>query len=510
MAQIINTNISSLNAQRNLNSSQSALATSLQRLSSGLRINSSKDDAAGLAISERMSTQINGLNQAARNANDGISLAQTGESAINEITQNLQNIRRLAVQAANATNNAADRLALDREVQQRLAEIDRSATQTSFNGRKILDGSFGNAAFQVGANVGETINVGLATSMRTTSIGKTADYVGGANLYNSTLAVGQQGAGVTAAALTADNLTLRVGEGTAVNVGASAAGSAAGQNIGSAWAKAAAINAAAGGSVTAIADTTVQLAWTGVAAGSGYNLTVNSQAIFTQASAAGVAITGAQAAEAINANASITGVVASFDSSANRMTLTSSEGRDIAITQNGITTHATGLGALAGTNNSSNVTVGSAATATANTPVSVTYTGSIRLVSTESITLGDAGATTLGFTTTSYAVGASALNTASVTTVEKANETISRIDSALATVSNLRSDFGAIQNRFESVITSLQATSENLSAARSRIQDADFAAETAQLTRNQILQQAGVAMLSQANALPQNVLSLLK
>ena len=508
MAQIINTNISSLNAQRNLNASQSALATSLQRLSSGLRINSSKDDAAGLAISERMSTQINGLNQAARNANDGISLAQTGESAINEITQNLQNIRRLAVQSANATNNAADRAALDREVQQRLAEIDRSATQTSFNGRKILDGSFGNAAFQVGANVGETINVGLATSMRTTAIGKTADYVGGGNPYNSTLAVGQQGAGVTAAALGGSNLTLRVGEGATVNVGASAAGTAAGQAIGSAWAKAAAINAAGGGSVTAVADTTVQLAWTGVAASSGYNLTINDQAIFTQATGAGVAITGAQAAEAINANASITGVVASFDSSANRMTLTSSEGRDIAITQRGITTFGSGLGAIAGNNNTTNTTT--MATTVADTPVTSTYRGSIRLISTESVTLGGTDAATLGFAAVSYAVGASALNTASVTTVEKANETISRIDSALATVSNLRSDFGAIQNRFESVITSLQATSENLSAARSRIQDADFAAETAALTRNQILQQAGVAMLSQANALSQNVLSLLK
>ncbi len=161
MALVINTNVMSLNAQRNLSTSGSQLATSLQRLSSGLRINSAKDDAAGLAISDRMTTQISGLNQAARNANDGISLAQTTEGALQEVTNNLQRIRELAVQSANATNSDSDRNALDQEVQQRIAEIDRIASQTSFNGRKVLDGSFGGATFQVGANVGETISLAL-------------------------------------------------------------------------------------------------------------------------------------------------------------------------------------------------------------------------------------------------------------------------------------------------------------------------------------------------------------
>ena len=179
MAQVINTNVLSLNAQRNLTTSQSSLATALQRLSSGLRINSAKDDAAGLAISDRFTTQIRGLNQAVRNASDGISLAQTTESALGELTNNLQRIREIAVQSANASNSASDRAALDQEVQQRLAEVERIATQTAFNGQKVLDGTFGNAVFQVGANVGETITVGLSTSMRTTQIGKTADYVGG-------------------------------------------------------------------------------------------------------------------------------------------------------------------------------------------------------------------------------------------------------------------------------------------------------------------------------------------
>src|SRR6186713_608887 len=178
MALVINTNVMSLNAQRNLSTSGSQLATSLQRLSSGLRINSAKDDAAGLAISDRMTTQISGLNQAARNANDGISLAQTTEGALQEVTNNLQRIRELAVQSANATNSTSDRNALDQEVQQRIAEIDRIATQTSFNGRKVLDGSFGGATFQVGANVGETITLQLNASVKSSAIGSVADATG--------------------------------------------------------------------------------------------------------------------------------------------------------------------------------------------------------------------------------------------------------------------------------------------------------------------------------------------
>ena len=178
MPSIVNTNVLSLNAQRNLSRSQETLATSLQRLSSGLRINSAKDDAAGLAIANRFTTQIRGLNQAARNANDGISLAQTAESALDELTNNLQRIRELAVQSANATNSASDRAALDQEVQQRIAEINRISSQTSFNGQKVLDGSFGSAAFQVGANVGETISVNLSTSMSADQIGAIASQTG--------------------------------------------------------------------------------------------------------------------------------------------------------------------------------------------------------------------------------------------------------------------------------------------------------------------------------------------
>jgi flagellin len=511
--QVINTNVSSLNAQRNLSTSQSALSQALQRLSSGLRINSAKDDAAGLAISERFTTQIRGLNQAVRNANDGISLAQTAEAALGEVTNNLQRIRELAVQSANATNSASDRAALDAEVQQRLAEIERIATQTSFNSQKVLDGTFGTATFQVGANVGETISLNLATSVRTTAIGKTADYVGGA-AYATTSAIGQQGAGVDVTALSAGDITITVGSGQAISVGAAVAGSSNGQTTSSAYAKAAAINASGISGVTATADTTAQfnLGTTAVAVGeTDYDLTINSVAIYTSYNGAvNGAVTSDQLVAAINANSATTGVTASYDSSNTRVTLTSSDGRNITVVQGGALATdgiAQGLGAAEGTNNTQNAleTLAAAGGATATADL----VGSIRLSSAASVSIGGTAAR-IGFSATAYSLGNSALNSTSVTTVANANTTIGRVDAALSSVNGLRSNFGAIQNRFESTIANLTAVNENLEASRSRIRDADFAQETAELTRAQILQQAGVAILAQANALPQNVLGLLR
>jgi flagellin len=512
MAQVINTNVLSLNAQRNLTTSQSSLATALQRLSSGLRINSAKDDAAGLAISDRFTTQIRGLNQAVRNASDGISLAQTAESALGELTNNLQRIREIAVQAANASNSASDRAALDQEVQQRLAEVERIATQTAFNGQKVLNGTFGNATFQVGANVGETISVGLATSMRTLDIGKTADYINMTTQYASTSNVGQQGTGVDDTTLIAGEVTIAIGSGQAVSVGASAAGSADGQSIESAYAKAAAINAAGIGGLTATADTTLVVAWDDVN-DTGYTLSINTNAIFTNYDGSTTALTGSAAAAAINSNASASGVTASYDSLTGNMTLNAVDGRDIDVSQ---TIAATGTanqglnGTAAGTNNTLNAALNfdTAANATA---VDRTAKGSIRLTAAETITVGGSSAAAIGFGVGgALALGSSALNSAAVTTVANANTTIGRVDAALTAVSGLRSTFGAIQNRFESTIASLSAVSENLEASRSRILDADFAAETAALTRAQILQQAGVAILAQANTAPQSVLALLQ
>ena len=509
MALMINTNTNSLNAQRNLTTSQSSLAQSLQRLSSGLRINSAKDDAAGLAIASRMTTQINGLDQAQRNANDGISLSQTTEGALQEVTNNLQRIRELAVQSANATNSTSDRQALDQEVQQRLAEIDRIALQTSFNGQKVLDGSFGNATFQIGANVGEAIGVNLSTSVRTSAIGRTADYVGNGTVYDSTKTVGQQGAGVvTGTTLASGDVKIALGSNAAISVGASVAGAGAGQVSGSAYAKAAAINSAGIPNLTATAQTNVQVAWADVTT-AGYGLSLNGVAIESNYNGATTTLTGDAAAASINANTGASGVTASFDTGV--LTLAASDGRNIDVIQTlGAGTANLGLhGTGAGANNTVNAAFNFDQLVSTTSAVK-TAVGTVHLVALDTITLSGTGAVAIGYTANTLSLGNAALNSASVGSVAKANATINAIDAALTSVSSLRSTLGAIQGRFESVVSSLQTASENLSASRSRIQDADFASETAKLTRAQILSQAGTAILAQANAAPQSVLKLLQ
>lgn len=502
MASTINTNINSLTAQRNLSVNQMSLSTSMQRLSSGLRINSAKDDAAGLAISERMTSQIRGLSQAARNANDGISLSQTAEGALGEIANNLQRIRELAVQSANSTNTATDRASLDLEVQQRVKEIDRVSLQTSFNGQRILDGTFGNAVFQVGANVGQTITVDLTQSMRTTDIGRRADYVSDTVAYDGAKALGAQGTGVTATAFATGDLSVSVGSGASTLVAASVAGpagAAAGQSAGSAFAKAKAINDAGISGLKAEANTTLTAAWTDSTAAQ--TITINGVTLYNAAAAG---ITSTDFVSKVNQNSGATGVTASFKDG--KMTLSAADGRDIIFAQ---TTAAGAIGiAAAGDNNSVNATAFGAAGASA------TAFGTVRLVSTERITVTNTAntpAAALGFATGgTLALGASALNGSSVTSIANANTTIDAVDSSLTAVSTLRSTFGAIQNRFDSVIANLGSSVENLSASRSRIQDADFATETANLSRSQILQQAGTAMVAQANQLPQGVLALLR
>jgi len=505
MALGINTNVLSLNAQRNLNNSQSALATSLERLSTGLRINSAKDDAAGLAIAERFTTQIRGLNQATRNASDGISLAQTAESALGELTNNLQRIRELAIQSANVTNSASDRAALDNEVQQRLEEIDRIASQTSFNGQKVLDGSLGTATFQVGANVGETIDISLATSVRTSEIGQVATATSSTEVTTGALS----GAG-----------TFTVGSNDAVTIGASVAGTQDGQNIGSAYAKAEAINnsGVAGLTVTAtnnieytIADTT------GTGAGASYSLRINGQDIFASFDQENDGVlTTSQIAAAINAQSSNTGVTASL--SGGDLRLSASDGRDIIVGQDfaggaagGITAVTDGATTVNGVEYRDG-TLGTVANATAtSTDAAAVNGGTLTFTANENIIItGDGLAMGLASDDTTIALDTNTLSTIDVTSVADANNTISRVDSALTVISTLRSELGAIQNRFESTISGLQAVSENLAASRGRIQDADFAAETASLTKAQILQQAGIAVLAQANTQPQVVLSLLQ
>ncbi|WP_123035005.1 flagellin [Haliea alexandrii] len=472
MPQIINTNIPSLTAQRNLNSSQNDVATSLQRLSSGLRINSAKDDAAGLAISERFTAQIRGLNQAARNANDGISLAQTAEGALSEVTNNLQRIRELAVQSANATNSSSDRAALDAEVQQLIAEIDRVAGQTNFNGVKLLDGSFSAQIFQVGANVGDTITVSAVVD--STALGLGLDTGGAATADISV-------AGATGA-LTAGDLTIN------------------GTDIGTVGAGVTALAAAVtGAGISGVSATATSGTYTVDYVGSGERvLAAGTDTLSFDISTGGltdtVTITGTGAddevtlteiVDAVNLQNGNTGITAAADG--DNLVLTDATGGTISVTSFAVTTGGTG---------------DTATTLEGGTAVE----GSFDLTSTETLTIGGASPSTAGFTAGVFA----ATSNINLLNVGNSTAAITAVDSALTAINSTRADLGAIQNRFESVVTSLQTTSENLDASRSRIRDADFAAETANLARAQILQQAGISVLAQANAQPQNVLALLQ
>lgn len=377
MPSVINTNLASLNTQRNLNSSQSALATSIQRLSTGMRVNSARDDAAGLAIAERMNSQVRGLNVAARNANDGVSLAQTAEGSLGKIGDMVQRIRELAVQSSNATNSADDRNSLQSEVAQLKEEIDRVATTTNFNGTKLLDGSFTSAKFQVGSNAGESITV--------------------ASITNAQLA----GMGV--------------------------------------------VNRASTQSSTAITTLT---------ATSLGDLTVNGTDIGVLSAAGTTQERQAQVVDAINRISSTTGVGAFFDSQNNVIALTSAS----------------------------------------------------------TITLTGAAGASVGFVAADSATAAASANMASldISSYGGAQLAIQQADAAQKQINTARASLGAVQSRFDNAIANIQINSENTTAARSRIMDTDFASETASLTRAQILQQAGTAMLSQANQLPQQVLSLLR
>ena len=407
MASNINTNIASMNAQRNLGLSAGSLATSMQRLSSGLRVNSAKDDAAGLAISERMSTQIKGLAVAARNANDGISLAQTAEGALGKVGDMLQRMRELAVQSSNATNSKADREALQAEVKQLTDEVDRVAKQTSFNGAKILDGSFNGAMFQVGANAGQNITVGSLTNAKADGLSKISYGTG------SEAAIAVTEAGMPAAGLIKmDNgdgtsgLTIAVGGGTAVDIGPIKAAASGAERVG-------------------------------------------------------------QIVQAINNKSADTGVTA-FAS------------------KNGDGTYKVEI-------------VSEKVDATTGLSLDVAFAGF--------------AAATTGFVGTAIAAGTaseSGINKLTVETQKDAWVALKKIDSAIDQVNSARADLGALQSRFENSVGNIETQSENLAASRGRIVDADFAKETANLSRTQILQQAGVAMVAQANQLPQGVLSLLR
>ena len=478
MASVINTNISSINAQRNLTSSQSSLATSLQRLSTGLRINSAKDDAAGLAISERFTSQIRGLNQAARNANDGVSLAQTAEGALGTSGDILQRIRELAVQSANATNSGSDRKALQAEVGQLVSELGRIADTTSFNGRNLLDGSFGTAQFQVGANAGETIQASMANF-------STAKYGTNQNESNflvssTTLALAQTGVDFTVQGDKSKTITVNAGD--------------------SAKTVTAAINAVSDDTgVTASAQTRAELKFTAHGAVSldvsSNNSTAKTLTFTTTAGAGGLDA----AVTAFNDASSLTGVTAKLNDAGDGIVLENSTGESILMENNSVSAAAT----IA---NASGATTFGATQAMAFAGGDGAVVGYITADSSSSFGMNGAAAS---FFAASEASTLKTVSSLDISTSAGATTALSIVDSALGRINGQRANFGALQSRFESAVANIQVTSENLSASRSRIRDADFAQETAELTRSQILQQAGTAMLSQANSLPQNVLSLL-
>ena len=418
MAMTINTNVVSINSQRNLGLSGGSLATSMQRLSSGLRVNSAKDDAAGLAIAERMNSQSRGLAVAARNANDGISLAQTAEGALGKVGDMLQRMRELAVQSSNATNSASDREALQAEVSQLRSEIDRLAKTSSFNGTKILDGSFGGAVFQVGSNAGDNITVGGVANA-------TVKGLGTINTVDKEVAVtaAEYDAEATFSKVDKATFTVNVNGATDdIDLGEIAAASSVKERLG-------------------------------------------------------------QVVAAINAKTADTGVTAFVEKQ--------DDGSYKLLTK------------------SDNVTEQADGSFMA---VAVTFTGL-------DVVLEDAGGTAAVAAVaagTELDIAAAAvtadtgLEKLSVKTQSDAWDALKKIDSAIDQVNAARGNLGALQTRFEKSIENIDIMNENITAARGRIVDADFATETANLSRSQILQQAGTAMVAQANQLPQQVLSLLK
>ena len=431
---VINTNITSMIGQSNLQKSQNALQTSMERLSSGLRINSAKDDAAGQAIANRMTAQITGLNQASRNANDGISIAQTAEGSLNQINDNVQRIRELSVQAANGTNSQSDLNSIQDEINQRLNEIDRISEETDFNGTKVLDEGVGPMTIQVGANDGETIEINLRGINRE-SLGLEGFRVADAD--------------ITAGDVDATEVTSVPGT-VALSASGFATPTAASGSTGS-W-----------GDFIQSAGDTIYAQFTGgtdtggASAGNGfYEVTI---------SATGGTVTVATTAEGTDP----TGTV-----------VTEAEGGPTTAVTN------TGDGELRA------------------------YTGTESGAPEYVIAVASAGGTETFFEADFSAGGTTVTAGNELSTEGRTDGPMDMLDDALQTIDSLRSELGAVQNRFEDAITNLDTNSTNLSAARSRIEDADYAMEVADMTRAQILQQAGTSVLAQANQIPQNVLSLL-
>lgn len=493
MALTLNTNVSSLSIQRSLNETTRALETSMQRLSTGYRINSAKDDAAGLQISNRLSSQISGMQVAIRNANDGISLAQTAEGALQQSTSILQRMRDLALQASNGSNSINERSALQQEVSQLQQELGRIAETTSFAGRKLLDGSYGSRSFQVGAEAFETIAVNLGnygvnrlgTNTRDLvngSIGSLGlDQLGGLLEQNGDVADNEVSGELTIYGRSTVSFTV---QGTAKSIAES-------------------INKRSEVSgVTADARTLVQLSFS---EDDTYNFELygaNTDAVNIRGKVEYGDL--GELAWAINAEKNTTGISARIEEG--KLWLVSEAGDDIVLES--FLSEENGSAVIHAFDYSGENELTSAA-ATLNDDSSVRAIGVVRLSSSNSFSTEVNGLTVDGSTVRNFS-SLGTLSDINLLTDIDAQLAIGVIDGALSLIDSARADLGAVQNRLEYTIANLANSAENLSAARSRIRDTDYAAEVSELVRRQILQQAATSMLAQANQRPQAILTLLQ
>jgi flagellin len=489
VAQSINTNVAALSAQRYLNRNQADMTTAINRLSSGLRINSAKDDAAGMTLAERMTTQIRGLNVASRNANDAIALAQTAEAAMGSVASALQRIRELAVQSANASYSDTDRSTMNREAQELIEEIKRVSTNTAFNGVNLLDGSFQDQPFQIGANSGQTLNLPALADARVTSLGRSAVALDGTSAGSVLGNAVTEAAAVPAnGVLAATNLTFTNPEGTTSPISWSASASAK--------AIAAAINLKANSlGITATATNSATI-------GNFSSTGATSMVINGTTLSANLVSTSDLTPLADAINGAATGVTAVFASppAKDKLLLTAADGSDI-----GIGDFSNGTMTVTGSKSgAASVTLNSTGDDSTVVP------GTLEVVSTKgALSWANGVATVFGGSTTASA-GLNTVSTVDIGSMTGAVSAIKVMDAALDQLSNARGNLGAVQSRLEMLIANVDVVSENITTARGRLVDADFAKETAALARVQILQQAGTAMLAQANAIPQQVLQLLK
>ena len=497
MGTVIQTNVSSLNAQRSLTKSNDALQTTFQRLSTGLRINSAKDDAAGLQISNKLTSQINGLGVAQKNANDGISLAQTAEGALQETTNLLQRIRDLSIQSANGSNSAGQRNALNAEVGQLQQEINRIAVTTAFGGRNLLDGTFGSTSLQVGSQAFETINITIGSF----GAGNIGNQTRDLNLLAGAAGVTQLGGAIVGADLTAVASTV----GGALTVNGDALAVATSAAASSAKDVKESINGVSSSTGVSAESRTV----TGVAfTNDTYSFNLTGSNIATPVNITATVANGDQTeiAEAINDQAGKTGITATIEGT--EVILTSEAGDDILF--EAFNTAAAGTGTILNRNFTGQTQLAASTGILSSAAGSDTgrVVGTVRLSSDSAFTT--TGVVTIDGTITTNTSNLDSVSNIDISTQIGSQTALNVIDSALGKVDSARSQLGAVQNRLTSTIANLGNIVENVSAARSRVRDTDFAVETASLAKNQVLQQAGLSILSQANASSQSVLSLLQ